>query len=760
MDARKIKHTAKSRRKRKIEKKIMTIPVVSILFLAGSIPIIGGFFLGVEDDLEITSVTEIQSSDLTITLHEITSVELNELKQKVGVYEEKQDYNVVIEGYYTGLRPPTEEEWNQIEEGSFIEDVAFTEDLPSNIDHTKDPWFPPIGQQNAKSCVCWAVVYYVKTYQEAKEHGWDLSEAKWIGERNGYPSPAYQDKIMSPDFVYHQINKGGNYGTSFASAIEVIHQIGACSWKEMPQILKDYYSFPSESAWRESPLYRGGTGINYMNIDTDDGINKLKALLAGDELAVICIDADEYIYLSNDLWTVDNYHPYYSYSGGSAHANTIVGYDDNFGPYIEEGEVRYGAFKIANSWGEGFCMGDTDNDGCYWISYEAMKQQVEICRFFIDKNGYEPQLLATFQIDHQKRNDCDVTLGLEDIEKGLFYFSTAKTFSFFKTGERPFPNNKIVLDITEFIDRIPKIIDIIEEFNGTEVEIKRHDFLFEGYKFLLNVYDREEFWGSTAVGTLTRFSIEYYENYSSKVPIVTATSDDPPLKTVNDNKIVAEVIIPVSQVNLSTDKQTYSIGEDVKITIENNEDEPISFSTSRHWLIQKQRNNEWGAIFLGPSLQMITQIPPGEKKEYIWNQRDANNISVGHGKYRCIVRYSMDNLSFTRYAYFSIVIEGFFINREFDVFTDKSIYAPDEKVNITIWNIGDNTLPLENWSIEENTQSGVRDVIHESSNTYVNHTVSPDDIFPHENIQLDNTTASLVNWTVADNLNNPFTIQG
>jgi hypothetical protein len=42
--------------------------------------------------------------------HRITAVELEELKSKADVYVERQNYNQLINGHGTGLRPPTEDE--------------------------------------------------------------------------------------------------------------------------------------------------------------------------------------------------------------------------------------------------------------------------------------------------------------------------------------------------------------------------------------------------------------------------------------------------------------------------------------------------------------------------------------------------------------------------------------------------------------------------------------------------------------------------
>lgn len=491
------------------------------------------------------------------------------------------------------------------------------------VDHTEDPYFPPIGNQDGEgSCVCWAVGYYVKTYQEAKEHGWDLSKAIWEGGYHGQPSPQYQNKIMSPDFLYHLINGGIDTGSSYASAIHTINQIGICSWAAMPYNPSNPTSWPSETAWREAPSYRGNSDIKYIRFNDGNGIYKLKSLLASGELAVLSINPGQYSKLSsnNNLWTLDNY------ESGGGHANTIVGYDDNFGPYTEEQKTRYGAFKVVNSWGNTW---GPDNDGSFWISYEAMRKSFYCCMFFEDKIEYEPKLVSVIQIQHQKRDECSITLGCNADTKTLDDSISG--------GQVPFPNNKIVIDITEFTDKASEVL---------------------GKTFFLNCYDLSAIGIKQRpdTGTITYFSVEYYDDYESGVPVIVATSEDPPVKTINGDKVTLDVMIPYSDVKLFTDKTTYSAGKSVLITLENNGYNSVYFATASYWSIQKNVNNKWEPKPAGASLQVITQLEPGDKDENVWNQKDANNEWVGPGDYRVVTTYSMNNWNcvFTNYAYFSI----------------------------------------------------------------------------------------------------------
>ena len=438
-----------------------------------------------------------------IVEHRITTFEIERLKREIGVWEEGRNYNKIIDGHGTGLQPPTEVEWAKIVEEAFVVDeiswMNQNADPPSSVDHTSSSWFPPIGNQDGEgSCVAFAVGYYMKTFQEAKEHGWNLSGAVWGGGYKGYPTPAYQNRIFSPDFIYHLVNYGVDDGTWADTAMNLVCSIGACTWEKMPNDPDDHTSWPSESAWREAPLYRGNdTGYEYMWLDTDGNITSLKNWIASDHLAAIYVDSRQYASLtSDDIWTVDNY-----IDPNINHANTIVGYDENI-EYTEEEETRHGAFKIANSWGIGF-SGDHNYDGCYWISYEAMKRRVQQCYFYRDRITYEPELVASFQIDHSKRAECNITVGIGDKSSPS---QTKRLNDYVHGGDHPFCSNNILFDVTEFKDVTPTVYDQL---------------------FFLEVYDG----GSSTTGTVNKFAIEYTQ------------SQDAPLYTVDNDYVYADVTL-------------------------------------------------------------------------------------------------------------------------------------------------------------------------------------------------------------------------
>lgn len=452
------------------------------------------------------------SREIKLVTRPMTEQEFIKFKALVGVYQEGKNYNEKYNGFGTGLRPPTEEEWQQIRTMPVLIDhvESLTAVAPPSHDNSKTKWFPPIGNQDGEgSCVCWACGYYTKTFQEAYEHNWDLSACKWEGGYSGHPSVAYQDQIFSPDFIYHQVNNGGDNGSYYSDNINLLERIGCATWAKMPYDPVDTTTWPSEQAYRQAPWYRSKTGYAYMYVETDAALNELKQMLANYNLAIISIYAGAYNQLtSNDLWTLDNYNP-----SSTNHANTIVGYDDNYGPYTEAGRSNcYGAFKVANSWGVG--SWEKVADGFYYISYNVMKQRIRYFYYYENKVNYQPQTIAVFKISHPYRGECETTLGIGTTSSP---YATKRFDDFkFKGGNWPFPANNMVLDITEFS---PYMVG-------------------SGDRFFLKVYDG----GSSTTGSIQSFGIEIYDNYASGRPSESYRSTDPPVNTRQSNYVYAQLV--------------------------------------------------------------------------------------------------------------------------------------------------------------------------------------------------------------------------
>ena len=603
---------------------VKPVLIALILFLS-SISIIDLVSQKSDPSIEITSVESFTSETdngyggsendryvndgVVMKRRSATPGDIEKLREMVGTSVKGVDYNPKFDGHATGLRPPSRDEWSRIRD-----DIRIVDDISSltrgplgaSVDHSTSKYFPPIGNQDGEgSCVTWAVGYYTKTYQEAKEHDWDLSGASWEGGYYGNPSIAYQDRIMSPDFMYHQINDGLDEGSYYSSAMDLCYRIGMCTWDKMPYDPGDHTTWPSEAAWRQAPWYRTAQGYNYLYTYppyNPTGVEDLKTWLDADNLAVISVDAGQYNTKldGNDLWDND------SYVGGSTnHANTIIGYDDDFGPYTEDGEQRSGAFLAANSWGTGW-GGDHNSDGMYWISYECMKWQVAYTFLFSDLIDYEPELLGVFEMTHTKRGECNISMGIGDPSHPVNVKRFDDWYNDWDGGNSPFPNNIMVLDMTEFIDDV-------DEVNGSELFIK--------------VNDTE----SITVGTIDSFSVEYYSDYLNGTLYMKVNSTDPSVNTIQGDTVNASLLL------VDSIKPVADPGQDQ--SVEN--DATVQFNGSGSYDLSGIKNLTWNFTYSGAPQFLYGNTPNftfGDSGEYSvilnvtdpsgnWD-RDKMNVTV------------------------------------------------------------------------------------------------------------------------------------
>ena len=250
-------------------------------------------------------------------------------KPKTSLAGSSRSSALVSDGYAGGLLPPTESELREMVTLRSVNPI-YSGSLPSVVDLSATQYFPPIANQGQKgSCTAFSNSYYIQTYNEAREHGWDLSGAQWVSkgytdpEYPGYPTEAYQDKIMSPDFTYHQASNGMP-GASFYGIQSVISRIGSSTWKTMPyddfpDETEPYtytYPWPSEAAYREAAMYRSRLpGAAFFDnhhagvivLDSMAKVEMAQQLLASGYCISTGIDAYQvYRVISEDPWLTDN----------------------------------------------------------------------------------------------------------------------------------------------------------------------------------------------------------------------------------------------------------------------------------------------------------------------------------------------------------------------------------------------------------------------------------------------------------------------
>ncbi len=510
--------------------KLTAVLIIAILAISVALPVIQTNLVSAQPNSNNAGASmQINYDGLGVVQHKMTPSELQAYKENAGINQENHTYQTKGE-FGTGLMAPTEEGWSEIAQKAYIvENVNYQAALPSAVDLSASPWFPPIGDQGQQgSCASFATGYYCKTYQEAKEHQWDLSGATWTGgDSDGNISAIYQSKVMSPAFVYNLINGGEDVGSDFETPIRLVSNVGICSWQNMPYYWQDCTRWPTEAAWTEAPLYRSNSTFSYQYLyaNTTQGLESLKNWLAAGNPAIIAIDAYDNLWnytthsislSSQDLITTDTYT-----LGDIDHAATIVGYDDLF-TYTESGSVHHGAIKIANSWGKGGW--ENIADGCYWISYDAFMELSTASNpvvLFQNLDAYQPEILASFNIDHQARGDCFITFGLGTPQAPI----AAKNFSDYVTGgNKPFCTNNVVFDLSEFK------ANLTSNYNQP---------------FFMSVYDKGlDHEGTADTGTVKYFAIA--DSASTQTPMATANGQDVNLTVTYSFAPTTLSVLPVS----------------------------------------------------------------------------------------------------------------------------------------------------------------------------------------------------------------------
>lgn len=225
---------------------------------------------------------------------------------------------------------------------------AGVSEIPKAVDLA--PVFPSPGYQGEQnSCVAWATAYAARSYQENRRRNWGASDSA---------------TIFSPGFIYNQINRGRDDGSTIPDAMELVKTQGVSTLKSMPY--GDYRTQPSPAARQEALRFRVES---YARLDGKN-INALKALLADGHPVII------------GMKTYENFMTYQggvyrrtsgAYLGG--HAMVIVGYDDS-----------RNAFRIMNSWSDRW-----GENGFVWYDYGLFAEMHHTAMVMYDKPSNTPE---------------------------------------------------------------------------------------------------------------------------------------------------------------------------------------------------------------------------------------------------------------------------------------------------------------------------------------------------------------------------------
>ena len=248
--------------------------------------------------------------------------------------------------------------------------------LPDSVDLSESKYFPPIGNQGGLgSCATFSTAYYQLSY-----------------EINRYRDvEATLENTRSPQLVYNLMRTDEISGTYCEDNYRFMKFHGAPSMAMLPYSDADSFNWHAkEEIWNEAmdcrvdEFYKleeiGGADTQITSPDDEDLYEVKKALADGNVLIYsTCIyswvgtkieahpDAPE-----NAKFVGQEIIKYQDGSQGP-HSMTLVGYNDdiwvdqNGNDQVDAGEM--GAFKIANSWGEGYA-----NGGFCWVAYDAVNK--------------------------------------------------------------------------------------------------------------------------------------------------------------------------------------------------------------------------------------------------------------------------------------------------------------------------------------------------------------------------------------------------
>ena len=236
------------------------------------------------------------------------------------------------------------------ESPEILSTLLINPNLPSTVDLS--PMMPPVRSQGGQgSCVAWATTYYMKSYHEKKQYGYDYTD---------YAT------VMSPAFVYNQIKVSDNcsLGSCIESALHLLKTKGVPTWLEFPYNQANC-SVPPDQLQLTLALNHKNSRSFVISSETiiDNHIYSqkdiIKNLLYLENPVIIGIKIDINFSHSTPLNSNDEYiyNSYNSSQNYGNHAMLIVGYDNTLQ-----------AFKVVNSWGSAW-----GNEGYCWISFNFFK---------------------------------------------------------------------------------------------------------------------------------------------------------------------------------------------------------------------------------------------------------------------------------------------------------------------------------------------------------------------------------------------------
>jgi hypothetical protein len=353
---------------------------------------------------------------------------------------------------------------------------SMRQNLPMEVDNSTLSFFPPIYNQEHSVCNQVSVAYYLMSYELNCKLNRDAS---------------LPENQMSVYFPYNFNNGGyGWYGSNFLQTFDLAKRQGIPSRAVFGDTAHmDTISWMSGINNYKSAFANRAKTYYAIDLSTETGITKLKAWLYdhlnGESNGGVALIMGGYNLLGNipELSPHTGEKILYQWGQVATHARVIVGYNDsirfdvngdgefttdidlNADGIIDIRDSEFGAFKYAESYGT-----ETGNNGYYWAMYRSfadipanggvLNKSAYVMIPYID---YKAQLSAEIQLNHDKRNQLQIGIGLStgenlnEIEQ-QFYFPIVN----YQGGPRPMQGFDVsgaetfnyALDLTEILSHV------------------------------------------------------------------------------------------------------------------------------------------------------------------------------------------------------------------------------------------------------------------------------------------------------------------
>ena len=332
---------------------------------------------------------------------------------------------------------------------SLVQELVLTQaslstNLPDSVSNDWRKYFPPIFNQNTvNSCTQASEIAYVFTYEINRLR--DVPAGNWKEEN--------KHNLYYQHYTYNFLNDGENIGTYPYDGYDIVKSNGC-------PMYDDYYNanIPEHSLvyWMSGyeKYYNGMKNrvTEYRKIVFNNNYNKVNTLkhwiydhnegsnIGG--IATICVYTDNWkpfgILPAESSNPNDNIITHLGTDPYSGHALTIVGYDDNIcydfngdGIFTNDIDINgdgivdlrdreYGAFKLANSWGDYFA-----NRGFIWLPYRLLDNIMPIennekAAYVCYVEEYEPQITIKAKISFKERDKLQLVVGKSNNSQSSF----------------------------------------------------------------------------------------------------------------------------------------------------------------------------------------------------------------------------------------------------------------------------------------------------------------------------------------------------